>query len=157
MLTLWQNTSTPTRKEVLCCCDVLVPSVMSHALWPHGLQPARLFCPWGFSRQEYWKSVACPSPGDLPNPGIIPRSPPLQVDSLPAESPGKPKNTGVGSLSLLQGDFLIQELNQVPSMAGRLFTDCVDLNKLWEIPQEMRRPDYLTCLLQPVCRSRSNS
>ena len=36
----------------------------------------------------------------------------LQVDSLLSEPPGKPKNTGVGSLSLLQGIFLAQELNQ---------------------------------------------
>ena len=36
------------------------------------------------------------------NPGIEPRSPSLQADSLPAESQGKPKNTGVGSLSILQ-------------------------------------------------------
>ena len=41
-----------------------------------------------------------PSPGDLSNPGIKPRSPTLQADSLPAEPQGKPKNTGVGSLSL---------------------------------------------------------
>ena len=40
-----------------------------------------------------------------------PRSPTLQVDSLPAEPQGKPKNTGVGSLSLFQGIFLIQESN----------------------------------------------
>ena len=40
------------------------------------------------------------------------QSPALQVDSLPAESPGKPKNTGVGSLPLLQWIFLTQELNQ---------------------------------------------
>ena len=53
-----------------------------------------------------------PSPGDLPNPGIEPRSPAVQVDSLPAELTGKPKNTGVGSPVLLQGIFLIQELNQ---------------------------------------------
>ena len=52
-----------------------------------------------------------PSPGDLPNPGIKPRTPALQVDSLPSEPPGKPKNTGVGSLSLLQGIFPTQELN----------------------------------------------
>ena len=52
-----------------------------------------------------------PSPGDLPNPGIEPRSPALQVDSLPAEPPGKPKNSGVCSLSLLQGIFPTQELN----------------------------------------------
>ena len=53
-----------------------------------------------------------PSPGDLPIPGVEPRSPTLQADSLPAESPGKPKNTGVGGLSLLQQIFLTQELNQ---------------------------------------------
>ena len=53
-----------------------------------------------------------PSPGDLPNPGIKPRSPTLQADSLPAEPQGKPKNTRVGSLSLLQGIFLTQESNR---------------------------------------------
>ena len=50
--------------------------------------------------------VVFPSPGDLPNPRIKPRSPSLQVDSLPAEPQGKPKNTGVGSLFLLQWIFL---------------------------------------------------
>ena len=52
-----------------------------------------------------------PSPRDLPNPGIEPGSPALQVDSLPAEPQGKPKNTGVGSLCLLQWIFPTQELN----------------------------------------------
>ena len=42
----------------------------------------------GFSRQEYWSGLPFPPPGDLPNPGIEPRSPALQVDSLPAEPPG---------------------------------------------------------------------
>ena len=65
-----------------------------------------------FSRPEYWSGEPFPSPGNLPNSGIEPRSPALQVDSLPAEPQGKPKNTGVGSLSLLQGIFLTQELNQ---------------------------------------------
>ena len=55
--------------------------------------------------------VAFPFSGDLPNPGIEPRSPALQADSLPAEPQGKPKNTGVGSLSLLQRIFLTQESN----------------------------------------------
>ena len=66
----------------------------------------------GFSRQEYCSGLPFPSPEDLPNPGIEPRSPTLQADSLPAEPQGKPKNTGVGSLSLLQGIFPTQELNQ---------------------------------------------
>ena len=47
-----------------------------------------------FSRQEYWSGLLFPSPGALPNPGIELRSLALQVDSLPAEPPGKPKNTG---------------------------------------------------------------
>ena len=61
---------------------------------------------------EFWSGQPFPSPGDIPNPGIKPRSPTLQVDSLPAEPQGKPKNTGVGSLSLLQQIFLTQESNQ---------------------------------------------
>ena len=43
-----------------------------------------------FSRQEYWSGLPCPSPGDLLNPGIKPRSPVSQADSLPIELPGKP-------------------------------------------------------------------
>ena len=38
-----------------------------------------------FFRQEYWSGLLFPSPGDLPDPGIEPRSPALQVDSLPTE------------------------------------------------------------------------
>ena len=56
--------------------------------------------------------VAFPSPGDLPNLAIKPRCPALQVDSLSAEPQGKPKNTGVCSLPLLQWIFLTQESNQ---------------------------------------------
>src|SRR5574337_976659 len=44
----------------------------------------------GFSRQEYWNGLPFPSPGDLPNPGIEPRSPALRADALPSEPPGKP-------------------------------------------------------------------
>ena len=43
----------------------------------------------GFSRQEYWSGLPFPSPGDLPGPGIEPRSPALQADALPSEPPGK--------------------------------------------------------------------
>jgi len=45
----------------------------------------------GFSRQKYWSGLPFPSPGDLPNPGIKPRSPALQVDALPSEPSGKPR------------------------------------------------------------------
>ena len=64
-----------------------------------------------FSRSEYWSGWPFPSPEDLLNPGIKPRSPIFQADSLPAEPQGKPKNPGVASLSLLQQIFPTQELN----------------------------------------------
>ena len=65
------------------------------------LSRVRLFAtPWsvahqappsmGFSRQEYWSGLPFPSPGDLPDPGIEPRSPTLQADALTSEPPGKP-------------------------------------------------------------------
>ena len=66
----------------------------------------------GFPRQEYWSGLPCPPPGDYPDLGMEPMSLALQVDPLPSEPPGKPTNTGVGSLSLLQGIFLTQESNQ---------------------------------------------
>ena len=51
----------------------------------------------GFSRQEYWSGLPFPSPGDLPDPGIIKptylTSPALQVDSLLSEPPGKPNRS----------------------------------------------------------------
>ena len=94
----------------LLCCTVLVAQSCL-TLQPHGLQPIRHLCPCGFSRQEYWSGFPCPPPGHLPNPGIEPRSPTLQVDSLLTESPEKPKNTGVGSLSILQGIFPTQKSN----------------------------------------------
>ena len=43
-----------------------------------------------FSRQDYWNGLPFPSPGDLPDLGIEPRSPTLQADALPSEPPGKP-------------------------------------------------------------------
>ena len=69
-----------------------------------------------FFRPEYWSGylvlVVGKIPVDLPNPGTEPRSPTLQADSLPAEPQGKPKNTGVGSLFLLQRIFPSQESDQ---------------------------------------------
>ena len=44
----------------------------------------------GFPRQEYWSGLPFPSPGDLPDPGIEPRSPSFQADALTSEPPGKP-------------------------------------------------------------------
>ena len=46
----------------------------------------------GFSRQEYWSGLPFPSPGDLPNPGIEPRSPALEADALTSEPPKLTQN-----------------------------------------------------------------
>ena len=65
------------------------------------LSRVRLFAtPWavayqaspsmGFSRQEYWSGLPFPSPEDFPDPGIEPRPPELQADSLLSEPPGNP-------------------------------------------------------------------
>ena len=62
-----------------------------------------------FSRPEHWSGSLSLIQEILPNPGSKSRSPALQADSLPAESQGKPKNTAVDSLSLLQRIFLTQE------------------------------------------------
>ena len=53
-------------------------------------------------RQEYWSGLPCPPPGDLPNPGIEPRSPGLQVDSLLSEPPGKARYSLLLSFSSKQ-------------------------------------------------------
>ena len=64
--------------------------------------------------------VAMPSSMGSSQPGMEPRSPALQADSLLSEPPGKPKNTGVVSLSPLQWIFPTQELNQIPLQADSL-------------------------------------
>ena len=75
---------------LILCCAVLSHSVVSDSLQPHVLQPSRLLCPSGFSRQEYWNGLPCPPPGDLPNPRNEPRSLTLQVDSYHLSHQGSP-------------------------------------------------------------------
>ena len=85
-------------------------SVISNSLQPHELAhqaPLSL----GIFQVRILEWVAMPPSRDLPNPGMEPRSPALQVDSLLSEPPGKSKNTGVGSLSILQRIFPTQEMN----------------------------------------------
>ena len=100
---------TDTREGTYYMCLVIQLCV---TLCNHGPSFTRLLCPWGLFRPENWSGYPCPPPGHLPNTGIKPRPPALQADSLPSEPAGKPKNTGMGSRSLLQGIFLTQELNQ---------------------------------------------
>ena len=62
-------------------------SVMSDALKPHGNRQAPLSM--GIPRQEYWSGLSFPSQGDLPHPGIKPRSHALEADSSPSKPTGK--------------------------------------------------------------------
>ena len=70
---------------------------------------------WGqnlYSRPEYWRGWPFPSPGELPNPGIEPRSPALQVDSLPIELSGKQGIYEMSAFTMILNNSLQLE-NQV--------------------------------------------
>ena len=82
---------------------------MSDSCYPHGLYTAKLLCLWNSPGQNAGVVSRSLLQGIFP--GIEPRSPALQTDSLLSEPTGKPKNTRVGSLSLLQGIFPTQESN----------------------------------------------
>ena len=60
----------------------------------------------GFSRQEYWSGLPFPFPGDLPNPGVEPRSPTLQADALPPEPPGRPQTRDQACVPCIAGQIL---------------------------------------------------
>ena len=95
-----------------CCCCCLVAQSCPTLCHPMECSPPGSSVHGDSPRQEYWSRLPCPPPGYLPNPGIEPRSPTLQVDSLLTEPPGKFKNTRVGSLSLRQGIFPTQKSNR---------------------------------------------
>ena len=79
-----------------------------------------LATPWTAAHQVPL-SMEFSRPGDLPDPGIKPRSPILQAHSLPAEPQGKPKNAVVGSLSLLQGIYPTQDSKGVSYISRQIF------------------------------------
>ena len=70
---------------IILCYAVLSCSVMSNSLQCHGLQPTRLLCSRGFSRQEYWSGLPALLQGIFPTQGIELSSPTLQMNSLPSE------------------------------------------------------------------------
>ena len=85
----------PMREKGMCVLSRFSCVQLFVTLWTIARQTSLSM---GFSRQEYWSGLPCPPPGDLPNPGIEPRSHSLQADSIQSEPPGKPMNTRVGSL-----------------------------------------------------------
>ena len=74
----------------------------------------------GFSRQEYWSGVPFPSPGNLPDPGLKPRSPALQPDSLLTDRQGKLENTGVGWSDGKESAYNAGDLDLIPESGNSL-------------------------------------
>ena len=84
----------------------------------------------GFFRQVYWSGLPFPSPGDLPDPGIEPRSPTLKADTLLSEPPGKPdeQNGYINNYDLITNptnqkrDLIIDQMLQTQKMKSTEFT-----------------------------------
>ena len=81
-----------------------------------------------FSSQEYWSGFPCPSPGDLPDPGIKPRSPTLQESSLPSETSGKQSGEGCQVGGKVKCDFALAQIKaELPALTslikGHLYKD----------------------------------
>ena len=117
--------------------------------WKWKWSRVRLFAtPWtvahqtppsvGFSRQEYWSGLPFPSPGDLPNPGIEPRSSALQEDSLPSEPTGKPVKTNIQTQT--QEKYCHQIEFAFPSQlwTALLFSICLGITEILTTRREAR-------------------
>ena len=94
-LVVWSRATAYTGKELsyrVGVCAIELPNSRLSQTWNEvRVTQSR---PTKFSRPKYWKGEPFPSLGDLPSPGIEPRSPALQVDSLAAASQGKPRSIG---------------------------------------------------------------
>ena len=76
----------------------------------------------GVSRQEYLSGLPCPLPGYLPNPGIKPRSPALQADSLHLSHQGSPRILEWVAMPSSRGSSQARDQTQVSCIASRFFT-----------------------------------
>ena len=98
-----------------------------------------------FSRQEYYSGLPFPSPGDLPDPGIEPRSPTLQADALTSVPPGKLikdkeiVNSEVRGLHDRQELFASESVTTFCSPNKGLFFDCITT-----LPSVTRHPSLQT-------------
>ena len=111
IITIFENIMILWDKCKLCkelCCAVLGCVQLFTIPWTVALQSPLSM---GGLQARILNWIVMPFASRPSQPGIKPKSPALQVDSSPSESPRKPQNIGVGSLSLLQGNFLTQESN----------------------------------------------
>ena len=110
---------------------------------------ASLLCPWN-PRQGYWRGLPFPSPGDLPNPGIKPRSPTLQADALPFEPPWKPPFGK--AMSLLFNMLYRFVIVFLPGSKGLLISQLLSLSTVILEPKQMKSVTphcfiiYLLCI-----------
>ena len=118
--------------SVLCLAAQRCPTLCD----PMGCSPPGSLSK-GFSSQEYWSGLPGPPPGDLPNPGIEPRSPALQAESLPSEPPGKPRNGWWGESNRLIPRaapplYILQEMLVllIPAMGVHV---CLGVCEIWVI------------------------
>ena len=88
----WTTSYSESESEVAQSCPTLCNPVDCS---PPGSAVHEAPLSMGFSRQEYWSGLPFPSPRDLPDPGIKPRSPALQADALTSEPPGKPTSYSI--------------------------------------------------------------
>ena len=85
---VWATRESPSHSNVLCLVSQSCPTLCD----PMDCSPPGS-CVHGILQARILEWLPCPTPGDLPNPGIKPRSPALQADSLPSEPPGKPNHS----------------------------------------------------------------
>ena len=109
----------------------------------------------GFSRQEYWSQLPFPSPGDLPDPGIKPRSPTWQADSLPSE----PTREALKVYELSQLSTLCCKLRQETVSGARgtcTWRNRSTFYRLRDICQMFKRSDVKIKNIYNLCKYRNS-
>ena len=133
--------------QTVCCAVLLVAQVFPTLCDPMDCRPP------GSVRgdsPEYWSELPCLPPEDLLNPGIKPRSLALHLDSLPSEPPGRPKNTGAGSLSLLQGNSPTQKSSWGLLHCRQILYQLSHLGSLSDNIQETETLQGKVCILKEL-------
>ena len=129
-------------------CESVSRSVASaQSPWTVALQAP---LPVAFSRQEHWNGLLCPPPGDLPDPGIEPGSPALQVDSLPSETPGKPKPPW-------KWLFKTQHCKTKYFWGGEICLVIRENSLVWEVPWGTIKVDYVFHFVNRFALSQESS
>ena len=129
---------------VLCCAQSLV----SDSWRPHGLQPARLLCPWGLSRQEYWSGLPCPPPGIFPTQGSNPGILHYRQILYHLSHQGSPRKCEWVTYPFSRGSSQAKNQNRVSCFARGFFTSWVTSEALIIVyPLSLCHPHFLVLSL----------